>query len=256
MNNIISTKINQLLSRTPRGIVFLSEWLKCNGYNLNLIRRYRETGWLVSIGTGADIRSGDQVDCYGAIYSLQFYANLSLHIGARSALMVLGKSHYLEIDTKRLILFRARETRLPLWFVKYNWNMKIDSYSSEFLPLEIGLVHVEVGGLSIKVSGESRALMECLYLSPNNQELGECYEFMESMNNIHPAEVQELLESCKSVKVKRLFLFLAEKIAHEWFYHLDLSKIDLGQGKRRIAQNGIFDKKYQITIPKDWGKND
>ena len=40
------SKINQLLlSASPKGLLF-SEWLKRNGYSDQLIKRYRESGWL------------------------------------------------------------------------------------------------------------------------------------------------------------------------------------------------------------------
>ena len=93
--------------------------------------------------------------------------------------------------------------------------------------------------------------MECLYSVPKSQPLLEVYEIMEGLNNLRPASVQALLEACKSVKVKRLFLYLAEKAGHDWFNYLDLKKVDLGSGKRSIVQGGTYVPKYQITVPKE-----
>jgi len=249
------TKINQLLSVTPRGVVLLSAWLKSQGYSLELIRSYKKSGWLEALGNGAVIRAGDHVDCYGALYSLQTQANMNIHIGGRTAFTLLGKSHYLELNAKKLILFGLQGNRLPIWFKKYDWKIDIEYHSSSFLPSEIGLVQLRVKEFTIKISGEIRALLECLYLVPQHQELTECYELIEFMNNVHPKKVQELLEYCTSVKVKRLFLYLAERVKHEWFNYLDVSRIDLGRGKRSIVQNGILDKKYQITVPREWSDN-
>jgi hypothetical protein len=44
--------------------------------------------------------------------------------------------------------------------------------------------------------------------------LVECYELIESQNNLRPDLLQKLLEQCTSVEVKRLFLYLAEKAKH------------------------------------------
>ena len=56
--------------------------------------------------------------------------------------------------------------------------------------------------------------------------------------------------------MKRVFLYLAEKLNYDYFKRLDLSKIDLGKGKRQvILQNSQYDKKYQITVPKEYGEN-
>ena len=73
---------------------------------------------------------------------------------------------------------------------------------------------------------------------------------MEGLTTLRPKLVQRLLEECKSVKVRRLFLFMAESSNHDWVKELNVEKIDLGSGKRVIVKNGVLDKKYKITVPK------
>ena len=97
--------------------------------------------------------------------------------------------------------------------------------------------------------------MECLYLVPKEQNLIECFHFMESINNVRPDVVQQCLESCHSIKVKRLFLYLAEKANHAWFRKLNIDKIDLGAGKRSIIMNGRYNPKYKITVSKELEEN-
>ena len=63
--------------------------------------------------------------------------------------------------------------------------------------------------------------------------------------------IQTLLEHCRQIKVKRLFLYLADKLHLPWFEGLDLGRIDTGKGKRVIEANGILDKKYLITVPRE-----
>lgn len=92
------------------------------------------------------------------------------------------------------------------------------------------------------------------FLLPKNQDAKECYELMEGMNTLPPKLVQNLLENFSSIKVKRLFLFLAEHMGHKWFKYLDLEKIDLGSGARSVFKDSVFNAKYQITIPKSWAK--
>ena len=74
---------------------------------------------------------------------------------------------------------------------------------------------------------------------------------MENLITLRPSLVQHLLEHCTFLKVKRLFLHFAEKINHPWLKKISLEKIDLGNGKRSLFKNGILDKKYNITVPKD-----
>ena len=256
MSAEIRTKINQLINSQPSGVVLQSSWLKEQGYSYSLQKRYRKSRWLESIGTGAMIRVGDEVEFEGGIYSLQKQTNLSVHPGGKTALAYLGKTHYLEMETKRVIIFGSRGEKLPVWFEKYDWNVRLDYHQTSFLPKDLGMTEVNIKNFSIKVSGAVRAVLECLYLAGEKQDFIECYQLMEGLNNLRPNEVQTMLEKCGSVKVKRLFLYLAEKSGHKWFHYLKLDRIDTGSGKRSIVKGGVYIDRYQITVPKELEDND
>jgi hypothetical protein len=245
------TKINRLLQSQPSGVVLQSFWLAEQGYSLDLQKRYRAGKWLKSIGTGAMIRAGDKVGYEGAVYALQTQSNLSVHPGGKTALSLLGKAHYLEMTAKKITVFGERGEKLPAWFCKRDWGVKIDYHQTSFLPANLGIIEIELKNFNLKISGAVRALMECLYLAPHKQGIVECFELMEGLNNLRPREVQNLLEKCESVKVKRLFLYLAEKAGHSWLKQLNLKNIDLGSGKRMIESGGVYVAKYQITVPKE-----
>ena len=245
-----STKINRLLRAQPPGTVMLSSRLAEQGYNLDLQKRYRKSDWLEPIGNGAMIRAGDQVGYEGAIYALQ-QIGLSIHPGGKTALSLQGKAHYLEFAAAKAILFGQAKETLPVWFREHEWQTKVEYHRSSFLPAPLGLIDIELKSFSIKVSSAARAFMECLYLAPTHQDLLECYELMEGMNNLRPAIVQQLLEQCNSVKVKRLFMYMAEKAGHDWLQYLDRQEIDLGKGKRSLVKDGAYNAKYQITVPKE-----
>jgi hypothetical protein len=46
-------------------------------------------------------------------------------------------------------------------------------------------------------------------------------------------------------------MFMAEKVGYSWFKNLKIETIDLCKGKRSIVENGVYDDKYQISIPKE-----
>jgi hypothetical protein len=246
------SKINQLLTTQPLGTVMQSFWLNEQGYSPELQKRYKESQWLETVGSGALKRVNDKVTYDGGIYALQKQSGLTIHPGGKTALSLLGLSHYLEFAPKNVVVFGDEKESLPLWFRNYNWGTKVNYYKTSFLPADLGLTEKELKYFSIKISNAPRALMECLYLVPDEQDLMECYHFMEGMNNIRPTQVQTLLEKCNSIKVKRLFLYLAEKVNHNWFSRIDFSKIDLGSGKRSLVKNGIYNSKYQITVPREF----
>ena len=216
------SKINQLLQEVPAGAVYLTSWMKQNNIPHSTQHRYVESAWLTPIGTGAMIRTGDTPTLYGAMYSLNTQADKHLTIGAMSALEIHGYSHYLPMGRPTVSLSAPQKEYLPLWFRKYDW------------------------GITLRL---------CLHLAPQYYDITDLYYVMEMLSILPPKNVQRLLEECRSVKVKRLFLFMAEKARHAWFEALDLDRIDLGSGKRVIAKGGVYDKKYQITIPAEL-KND
>jgi len=245
------SKINTLLSSQPLGSVLCSSWLVDQGYSLALQKRYKKSQWFDSIGTGALIRHADDVDYLGGIYALQTQLGLFVHPAAKTALSLLGKTHYLALSTKKAQLFGGSTESLPLWFKKRDWNLNIECKLTSFLPPELGLVEIEHKNFKVKISSPARAVMECLYLAPKSQPLLEVFELMEGLNNLRPAAVQQLLEACTSVKIKRLFLYLADKAGHEWLSYIKLDRVDLGSGKRAIVSDGVYVSKYQITVPRE-----
>lgn len=251
MNSLIPTKINQLLQKVPSGVVMASHWLSSHGYSPELIRNYKNSKWLEALGNGAVIRCGDEVDYLGAIYTLQKQLELSVHPGAKTALNLLGRAHYLEINQQVAYLIGHEKENLPIWFKNHHWNYQIQYFTSTFLPPQLGMTDFVHKNFVISVSSPARAMMECLYLATDEESLFEYYELMEGLNNLVPAQVQILLQNCTSVKVKRLFMYLAEKSDHGWVKFIDKAKIDFGKGKRSFAKKGLYIPQYKMTVSRD-----
>ena len=245
------SKLNTLLRNQPSGTVLTSSWLATQGYSLELQKRYKKSRWFDSFGTGALIRHGDTVDYLGGVYALQSQKGLSVHPGGKSALSMQGKAHYLELSVKRVHVFGGVGENLPSWFKNQDWGHKVACKMTGFLPANLGLVEFRHKSFKVNISSPARALMECLYLAPKSQSLVEAHELMEGLNNLHPATVQELLEACTSIKVKRLFLYLADKAGHQWLGYINRQRFSLGSGKRVIVPDGVYDSKYQITVPRE-----
>ena len=246
------TKVNFLMQSTPKGLVLLSSWLASSGYSYELQQRYRSGGWLKSIGRGAMIRNGDPLILSGAIAALQKQANLNIHIGGRSAFELLGMAHYLQLNAEEATLFVTDQAFLPQWFLKNKWNKRTKIFSTSiFHDDEIGYSDYQDGELIMKVSNAARAIVECLSLCPDHFPLTEAFELMEGLTTLHPVQVQTVLENCKSIKAKRLFLHFAEKAGHRWTSYLNREKIDLGRGIRSLAGKGTYSSKYQLVLPKE-----
>jgi hypothetical protein len=254
MNSYLGSKIINLTSKEAPGSILLSSWLLQEGYSLSLQRKYKISGWLKSIGNGAMVRAGSPPQLLNAVCALQQQAKMSVHPAGKSALSLLGLSHDLMLAKKTLILFSNEKERLPKWFINYNWGVEVQHHSSNFLQTDIGLTSFSFQGKDIKVSGPLRAVMECIYLAKSDDDLVACYQLMEGLNTERPKNVQSLLEHCQSVKVLRLFLYMAKKAGHKWFTYLKIDKnhIRLGRGSRSVqeAKGGIYIPEFQIIIPR------
>ena len=247
----IGSKLQKLLASWPNGAVFTTAWLKGRGYSRVLLNQYRKSGWLVSIGRGALARAGDQVDWRGGLYALQEQLKVQVHLGGKSALNYQGSSHFLNLGTETATLFSAPGTRLPSWFTSHDWGVTVTRITTNLFPNDIGLISENAGAFSIKLSSRERAMFETFYLAPQSQSLEEVKLLMGGLTNLRPQVVQHLLESCSSVKTKRLFMLFAEELKLPWVKRLNLDKVDFGTGARTLIKGGKTHPKYLLTIPAD-----
>lgn len=107
------------------------------------------------------------------------------------------------------------------------------------------------GDYQVLASVPEQAFLECLLLAPNQYAYMDVFYIMEQLTTLRAEVVQLLLETTDNLKVKRLFLYMAQKTGHEWFGKLDRSKINFGIGKRQLADKGVYLPEYMIAIPKE-----
>jgi hypothetical protein len=246
MNRKSSPFLKQLL-QTPDNAVLTSIWLKKERNISNKLQyEYTQSGWLKSIGQGAFIKCNtSEVSFEGALYALQ-QTGLQIHLGGQFALALKGKLQYARKNN--WTLFSERNLTLPRWFSKYAFIDKWKHYRTNFLSNNVGLEMYDIEKLPTIISSAERAVFELLYQAPSDIDLQEASDIFELLRTLRPELIQELLENCSSVKVKRLFLFFADKFQHYWLKYLNLKNIDLGSGIREITKGGKYNKRYNIII--------
>jgi Transcriptional regulator, AbiEi antitoxin, Type IV TA system len=155
------------------------------------------------------------------------------------------------------MLFGATGVKLPQWLRQQAEVWQIQFFTTNLFAQapRLGLTEQQFGDLTIKISTPERACLEMLYLVPHTQSISEAWLLMEGLVTLRPRLVQSLLAACNSIKVRRLFLYLAEQHQHPWFERLDVDTLDLGVGNRSIVSGGRLDPKYQITVPTNLGLN-
>ncbi len=253
MRNQTKSKINRLISQWPRGAPATASYLNAQGFSHDLLTKYKKSGWVQSFGRGAYILSGDKVEWPGALYTLQTQLGLDLHPGGKTSLELKGYAHYLPAGQRTLFLFGRQGLVLPTWFKGDRLGVEIALIRTNLFPAgsELGLSEFKEKDLILKISAPERAAMEMLHLVPARVGFDEAFLIMENLATLRSEMVQKLLPMCRSIKVRRLFMFMAEKHGHPWVSDLDVSRFDLGKGKRMIVPKGSFDRKYRITVPKE-----
>lgn len=74
---------------------------------------------------------------------------------------------------------------------------------------------------------------------------------LKQLTSLDPDKVQTALENTSSQRVKRMFLYMAEKAEHYWFDMLNTDKFGLTTSKLQLVDNGVYISKYRITVPKE-----
>lgn len=246
--------LKSFLESVVPNTVFLAPWLENIGISRDLQQYYKRSGWISQLGAGAFIRPQDNIDWLGGVYALQTQANLPIHPGGLISLVLQGYGHYIRFGGDKINIFINNNITIPKWFIKHDWGRVIEYHPSRFLPENLSLIKYNAQGFQIDISSAERAIIECLYLTPGKMDLVECFYIMEGLVNLRPTIVQELLEKCRSIKVKRLFLYMAEKSSQAWLKYVDKSKINLGSGDRSLVKHGVYIKDYGITVPQELAK--
>ena len=248
-------KLNHLVTAMPPGVVLTLPWLEQQGVSAKLAWWYVKSHWLESVGEEAYKKSGDSVTWVGALSALQYQLRLPLHVGGRTALELLGQTHFIPLGgIQQVVLFATTNVRVPRWFRDSNsWKIKLLVNKTVLFnrqDFSLGVINKAIDGINISLSTPERAAIEVVALVPHKQHFDEAAKLIETLSQLRPSLLQNLLERCNSIKAKRLLLYFADKFQHPWLSKLDLTKVDLGKGKRMVGEGGCYDAKYQISVPK------
>lgn len=232
------------------GMVATYDWLKNYGVYPQLVDRYVKSGWLERLAPGVFIKPGDKPRWSGVVEALQLQYPQHVHIGGRSALEVRGYAHYGRLH-QQIHLFTATKLRAPSWVNKVSVENATFVFTATnlFDETQEGISYQDVEGFRLSCSSLERAMLEMLAFIPQYYGYHEAAHLMQALKTLRPAVVQALLENCHSVKAKRLFLHLASLCEHSWLKFLDVTKIDLGSGVRKLIGGTVFDKQYQLYVP-------
>jgi hypothetical protein len=253
--------LNRLLKDLPEGVVVPSAWLTERKISPQLVRKYVASGWLIALAHGAYARLASSVDWQGVVLALQRLAQQPIHVGGLSALNLHGLAHYLPLGGEsRIHLWNHGRglARLPAWVSAISLSQRFVFHRQQLFVPAIGgegLAHLStrVRDWTLAASSPERAILEVLSLvDDTSASFTHAAELFEGLSALRPALVQQLLEGCASIKVKRLFLFLVTRQDAPWSRKLKISRVRLGQGKRQVTRGGRLDVRFSITVPEQF----
>ena len=269
----VERKLNRLERLLPEGLLVDAAWLTEHGYSTSLRSQYVAAGWLEQPTRRVYRRKRGSLSWQQVVISLQTLLDRDLVVGGRTALELQGFGHYLAKETKEIHLYGP--VRPPGWLKKLPLGVRFSFHSSGRLfgvapaipkdsrrrppseratdSLTANFVTQPWGqwGWQLTLSSPERALLELLDELPDRESFHQVDKLVEGLANLSPGRLQTLLLRCRSVKVKRLFFFFADRHQHAWLKRLNKKAVDLGEGKRMLVRGGRLDGAYRITIPED-----
>jgi len=270
-------KLNYLEKTLPDGLLVDAAWMERHGYSTSLRSQYVAGGWLVQPVRGTYKRPRGKLTWEKAVISLQTLLEHPLVVGGRTALELLGLGHYVALDGPRVVHLYGREAP-PGWLGKLPFETRFVFHRSQTLfrsdvtggltsfawdieknagqraeGLEAGAVRAFQTDAEwpLTISATERAFLELLDELPRHETFHNVDMIAEGLRTLSPRRLQKLLEDCRSIKVKRLFFWFAERHGHRWLNQIDRDRVPLGSGKRVLVKGGRLDPKYLITVPED-----
>ncbi len=251
-------KLNQLQQDLPEGLLVDAAWLEAKGYSSALRSHYVSAGWLNNPARRVYRRSHRPLTWEQVVGSLQTLLERDLTVGGRTALEDQGYAHYLDADRREVFLYGPR--RPPTWITalplaaQFRWRNSLRLFPDRDPtppPPDAIMVSSQGAWIGVRYSSKERAVFELLDELPNHESFHQVDALFGGLSDLSPRKLQTLLGHCASVKVKRLFLFFADRHRHAWRTKLDTTLVNLGSGKRELTKGGRLDSHYNITVPTD-----
>ena len=259
-----------MVDGVPPGFLVDTAWLARHGVSRQLTYRYAKSGWLERVARGLYRRPFSQVlppdaaaDWMVPLLSAQRIMGYDIHVGGPTALSLRGHSHYLPLEADETVYLYSDE--MPRWLSRLPLQSELRLRKKRlFDDRLLGVENTDFGPPTtsgagqqpwewpVQASSPERAILEALDELPDNEGFHALDMAFEGLVSLRPRKLQALLESCRSVQVKRLFFVFADKHDHAWRKHLNPSEIDLGSGDRAFTKGGRLHPHYGITVPPEF----
>lgn len=257
----------------PDGLPVTKQWLakQSPDFDRHALDNLVKGKQLVPLASGVYMRPGTHLTWQGVVASLQTIFRTDLSVGGLTALELQGFAHYLPLSRQRAVHLYGKDV-LPAWlenalpsthFVRHIRlpslggsglvNREYDTQERSFVDSDIP--GQRASAWPFTMSSPERAYLEVLMDVPGAISFEHADQLLQGMTNLSPRRMEELLRKCTSVKLRRLFYWMAGRHSYAWLKKLPkpeaLDELGLGSGNRVLARDGRLDPRYRITVPEE-----
>jgi hypothetical protein len=195
-------------------------------------------------------RTGDKLRAFAMLDSYNGQLKENLRIAAHSALELWGFNHFVPLGRPVLMICHPMKKPVPNWLKNDDYDYAMRFFSTETFK-EPQMVASNSDYTHLQTSTPEQAFLECLLLAPRQYSYMDLFYIMEQLTTLRSSVLQRLLETTDNLKIKRMFLYMAEKAGHDWLHSLNIEKIELGTAKHKLVEGGVYVPKYKITVPRE-----
>lgn len=262
-----------LQNLVPDGLPVTKQWLskQAPDFDRHALDNLIKSKQLTTLASGVYIRPGATLTWQGVVAALQTIFHTDLSVGGLSALELNGFAHYCHCRGNARSIFSAK-TGCPLGytpalpsvqFVRHSGLSSIgragfvtwEYDTNERTFMTGGMLGQRASAWPFTMSSPERAYLEVLNDVPGTISFEHANQLLQGMTTLSPRRMEQLLRKCTSVKVRRLFYWMAERHSYAWLNKLPkpeaLDQLGLGSGNRVLARGGRLDPKYRITVPEE-----
>lgn len=259
-----SSEVRSRLARlVPPHRLVTRVWLLSQGVTHHTADNLVKSGRLVVLRPGVYANPGPPLSWGSVVRSLQRMGS-GLIVGGVTALELHGRNHFEPLNRQYSVNLYGRDP-LPRWINGLDLPVQLrrhgttwlrrtevppvseDSYGLRY-PFAIAHAWGEVGS-RMRVSTIERAFFEVLSGVPKQTSFEHAELLLDGLPDLLPRRLNALLARTRSVKIKRLFFWLAKRQGHPWLRDVPEDIVDFGSGKRHLEQGGRLNREYQITVP-------
>ena len=245
-------------------------WLKDQQIDSKSIHQYVSSGWFERVTRGVyrrplplGVQDSSAITWQGTLLSLQRILRYDVYLGGVSALEFSGFYHFVRLSGSHVVHFYGNA---PSWLKRLPLRNQVELHRNILFREDTTGVTNSDHSFSESISSSSawywpllisspeRATLEALDGLKSHADFELFDKTFEMLTTLRPKLLTQLLDSCRSVKVRRLFFVFADRHRYAWRKHLDISKFDLGSGPRSLVEGGTIHPTYRIYVPKDFAR--